>query len=67
MAEENENYRQIMLYHFHENLSAAETARRISAVYGPRALTERTVQKWFTRFRSGNFDLKDAERRVVLQ
>ena len=62
MAESTEHYRHIMLYHFHEKLTAAETARKICAVYGPDALKERVVQKWFTRFRAGNFDAKDAER-----
>ena len=62
MLESMEHYRHIMLYHFHEKLTAAETARKICTVYGPDALKERLVQKWFTRFRAGNFDLKDAER-----
>ena len=30
--------------------------------YGDHALAERTCQKWFARFRSGNFDLEDDER-----
>ena len=31
-------------------------------VYGDHALAERTCQKWFARFKSGNFDLEDEER-----
>jgi len=30
--------------------------------YGDSAVTESIVQKWFTRFRNGNFDLEDQER-----
>lgn len=57
-----EHYRHIMRYHFHEGLNAAETFRRICAIYGSDALKERVVQKWFSRFRAGNFDIKDAKR-----
>ena len=31
-------------------------------VYGENLLTERQCQNWFTRFRSGDFDLKDIPR-----
>ena len=31
-------------------------------VYGEKSLTERQYQNWFARFRSGDFDLKDAPR-----
>ena len=62
MAESTVHYRHIMLYHFCEKHSWADTARRICAVYGPEALTERVVQKWFARFVGGNFDVQDAER-----
>ena len=31
-------------------------------VYGEKSLTERQCQNWFARFRSGDFDLKDATR-----
>ena len=31
-------------------------------VYGEKSLTERQCQKWFARFRSGDFDFKDAAR-----
>ena len=31
-------------------------------VYGEKSLTERQCQNWFLRFRSGDFDLKDASR-----
>ena len=31
-------------------------------VYGEHALTERTCQKWFARYKRGDFGLEDAER-----
>lgn len=58
----SEHYRYIMLYHFYIGFNAAQTARRICKVYGPDTLKERVVQKWFLRFRSGNFCLKGTAR-----
>lgn len=34
----------------------------IRSIYGEDAIMERTVQHWFNRFRSGNFDVKDVPR-----
>lgn len=36
--------------------------RKICDVYGDDALTKRVCQKWFARFRSGNFDVEDRPR-----
>ncbi|UYV82339.1 hypothetical protein LAZ67_21001744 [Cordylochernes scorpioides] len=35
---------------------------RFIVVHGDHALAERTCQKWFARFKSGNFDLEGEER-----
>lgn len=56
------HYRPIMLYHFQEGLTAAETTRKICAVYGPNPLQAPVVRKWFARFKDGNFDIKDRDR-----
>ena len=32
------------------------------AVYGEGAVSERTVQKWFAKFKAGDFNLEDQER-----
>ena len=34
----------------------------ISSIYGENVVSVRTCQKWFTRFREGNFDLEDEQR-----
>ena len=34
--------------------------KKLYDVYGEKSLTERQCQNWFGRFRSGDFDLKDA-------
>jgi len=59
-----------MLFYFWKEKNAAQTAKKIcieivpygDSGYGDSAVTESIVQKWFTRFRNGNFDLEDQER-----
>lgn len=54
--------RGILLHYFIMKKRAAETHRILVDVYGDNAPSERTCQKWFARFKSGNFDLEDEER-----
>ena len=42
--------------------TAAESHRILVGVYGDHAVAERTCQKWFGRFKSGDFGLEDEER-----
>ena len=42
--------------------TAAESHRILVEVYGEHALAEKTCQKWFARFKSGDFGLEDEER-----
>ena len=42
--------------------TAAESHCMLVEVYGEHALAERTCQKWFARFKSGDCDLEDEER-----
>ena len=44
--------------------TAAESHRTLVEIYGKHALAERTSQKWFARFKSGDFGLEDEERPV---
>lgn len=62
MSEISEEIRYVMLFYYKKGKSGAKTCRKICAVYGEDALTERTVQLWFAKFRSGNFNVKDAPR-----
>jgi len=39
-----------------------QAANKICAVYGESAVTERTVRKWFARFKAADINLKDQER-----
>ena len=49
-----------MLYYFKKGKNATETQKRICAVYGEGAVTDRTCQKWFVKFHAGDFLLDDA-------
>ncbi|CAK9808456.1 Histone-lysine N-methyltransferase SETMAR [Anthophora quadrimaculata] len=56
------HYRHLMLFFFRKGKNATQAANKICAVYGESAVAERTVRKWFARFKAGNFDLEDQER-----
>ena len=51
-----------VLHYFNMKKAAAESHRIVVEVYGEHALAERTCQKWFARFKSGDFGLEDEER-----
>lgn len=44
--------------------NATQAHIKLCAVYGKDCLTERQCQNWFAKFRSGNFNVKDAPRSV---
>lgn len=56
------DFRPIFLYEFKLNQSAAETARKINQAFGNDSVNERTVQRWFAKFRSGDFSLENEPR-----
>ena len=49
-----------MLYYFKKSKNATEMYKKICAVYGEGAVTDKTCQKWFAKFRAGDFLLDDA-------
>ena len=51
-----------MLYYFKKGKNASETQKKIGAVYGEYAVTDRTCQKWFVKFCAVDFSLDDAPR-----
>jgi hypothetical protein len=55
-VEKNEHFQHRHLYEFNRGPKAAEAARNICAVYGEDSIAKRTAQKWFARFKQGNFD-----------
>ena len=56
------DFRPTFLYEFKLSQSAAETTRKIKQVFGNDGVNERTVRRWFAKFRSGDFSLKDDPR-----
>ncbi|XP_015184625.1 PREDICTED: histone-lysine N-methyltransferase SETMAR-like [Polistes dominula] len=56
-----EHIRHCMLFEFRKGNSATVATKNICDVY-PNALNDRTCQRWFSKFKSGNFDLSDSHR-----
>ena len=52
----------LMLYYFKKGKNATETHKKICTVYGEGAVTDRMCQKWFAKFRAGDFSLDDVPR-----
>ncbi|CAH2099086.1 unnamed protein product [Euphydryas editha] len=63
------NFWLIFLYKFKLNLNAAKTARKINQAFGNDSVNERTVGRWFAKFRSRDFSLEvepqSAQPRVI--
>ncbi|GFX87144.1 histone-lysine N-methyltransferase SETMAR [Trichonephila clavipes] len=53
--------RHCMFLEFHNGSSATVTTKSICNAY-PSALDVRKCQRWFSKFRSGNFDIPDSHR-----
>ena len=60
MEGKKQHLQHIMLYYFKKGKNATETQKKICAVYEEGAVTDRTCQKWFVKFRAGDFSLDDA-------
>lgn len=61
-VDRNEHFHHLLLFAFNQGCKATKAARDICTVYGEGAISERTVQKWFSRFADGNFELADYSR-----
>ena len=62
MEEKKQHFQHMMLYYFKKGKNTTETPKKICAVYGADAVTDRTCQKWFSKFHAGDFSLADAPR-----
>ncbi|EZA55050.1 Histone-lysine N-methyltransferase SETMAR [Ooceraea biroi] len=51
-----------MLFYYQKGKNASQTTNSVCSVYGEGALAEKTVRKWFAKFRASDFNLKDQER-----
>ena len=52
----------VLLHYFNMKKSDGESHRILVEVYGNHALSERTCQEWFARFKCCDFDLEDRGR-----
>jgi len=57
-----EHNRHILLYEFNKGHNATESARNIKAEYGDQTISVSQCQRWFQKFRAGNYNLEDEPR-----
>lgn len=62
MFDDIEHIRHIILFYFRKGKNATQTQKKICAVYGEDAVTDRTCQKWFSKFKAGDFSVQDSDR-----
>ena len=60
MEENKQHFWHTMLYYFKKGKSATETQKTICAVCREVAVTDQMCQKWFVKFRAGDFSLDGA-------
>jgi len=53
-------YRHGMLFGFNPGKNASKTCDGLCSAYGENAVSLSVCYKWFSKFRSGNFSIKDA-------
>ena len=62
MEEKKQYFWHLMLYYFKKGKNETEMQKKICAVYGEGAVTDRMCQKRFAKFCAGDFSLDDAPR-----
>lgn len=62
MEDQTIHFRHILLFYFRKGKNARQASEKLREVYGDNALQERQCQRWFAKFSSGDFDLKDTPR-----
>ena len=53
------HYRHLILFFYQKGNNAKQAANKVCAVHGEGAVAERTVRKWFSRFKAGDFNLEN--------
>ena len=59
MSVDKVHLRHVMLYEFRKGINDAAAIKNIQEVYQDQAPAKRTVEKWFAKFRRGEFNLED--------
>ena len=60
MEGNTQHFQCVVLYYFKKGKNATDTQKKICAMYGEGAVTDRMCQKWFVKFHAGDFSLDDA-------
>ena len=60
MDKNTQHFWHIILYYFKKDKNTTEMPKKIYTVYGEGAVTDQMCQKWFVKFRAGDFSLGDA-------
>jgi len=53
--------RTALIFYFHLKKTAAESYRLLGEAYGEYAPSQKTCERWFQRFKIGDFDIADKE------
>jgi [histone H3]-lysine36 N-dimethyltransferase SETMAR len=56
---EKRHSREVLLFMFNAKKTATEAHKWLAEVYGQHAMSIRSCQEWFKRFKSGNFGIED--------
>ncbi|GFU07249.1 histone-lysine N-methyltransferase SETMAR [Trichonephila clavipes] len=59
MESDKQHFRHILFY-YRKGKNAVQARKKFTDVYGEGVLRVHQCQNWFSKFRSGNFDVKDA-------
>ena len=62
MEENTQHFQHIMLYYFKKGKNTTEMQKKIYAVFGDGAVTDRMCQKWLVTFSAGDYLLDSATR-----
>lgn len=62
MDNETDHIRHILLYYYNKEKTATYAHQKICAVYGKDTIKLRACQKWFKKFRGGDFSIQDKAR-----
>lgn len=57
-----QHLREVLTSYFFAKKTAAESHRLMEELYGKHSMSKTQCFEWFTRFKSGDFDIKDKER-----
>ncbi|KAL4501521.1 hypothetical protein ABPG72_018572 [Tetrahymena utriculariae] len=61
LSMERQNIRSIFLFQYNLGENASKAAQEVNNAFGDKTTTERTAQRWYTKFRSGDMSVENQE------